>query len=289
MATSKQKTVLITGCSKDSLGEALAKEFHRRNYNVIATARSLDRLSSVAELGMDTRVLDLTSSESIKSLCSKITHLDILFNNAGGNHVMPFADTTPQDFRHQFELNVFPQFELTQLLLPHLIRSKGIIVNHTSQSAHALKSPASAYASAKAAMACLTDCMRIELQPFGVRVVEVVTGMAMSNITKFEARPKLPEGSIYEPVRERFERSMRGSDADGWQMSGEEWAKRVVSDLLDGWFGTPKWIWRGAFASTMYWLWWADNLWKGCMDGLWRASMGIGALKGKVEEEKKRI
>ena len=214
--------------------------------------------------------------------------LDILFNNAGGNLVMPFADTPVADFREMFELNLFGTYELTQLLLPQLIRSRGIIVNHTSQSAHVLKAPASAYAAAKAALACLSDSMRVELQPFGVRVVEVVTGMAMSNITKFEAAPVLPEGSIYEPVRARFERSLSGRDADGYQMSGDEWAKRVVADLLDGWFGTPKWIWRGAFASTMYVLVWAEMCWKGCTDGMFRAMMGIGGLKKILEEQKKR-
>jgi len=160
-------------------------------------------------------------------------------------------------------------------------------VNHTSQSAHALKTPACAYASAKAAMSTLTDCMRLELRPFRVRVVELVTGMAMSNITKFEARPRLPEGSIYEPIREQLERSMRGVDAMGYQMDSEVYAKKVVSDLLDGWFGPPAWIWRGAFASTMYVLWWADNLWKGCTDGLFRAATGFRGLQTKLAEEKK--
>ncbi len=287
MATSK-KTVIVTGASKDSLGEALALEFHRRNYHVIATARSQSRLSDLKDVGIDTRELDILSPESIKSFCEGITELDILFNNAGGNHVMPFADTAIKDFRHMFELNLFSLFELTQQLLPLLIRSNGIIVNHTSQSAHALKVPCTAYSAAKAALSCLTDTMRIELQPFGVRVVEVVTGMAMSNITKFEARPTLPKGSIYSPVRDKFERAMRGADADGYQMTGEEWAKRTVGDLLDGWYGTPKWIWRGAFASTMYVLVWADMLWKGSLDGLFRAAIGIGGLKKLLAEEKKR-
>lgn len=288
MASAAKKTVIITGCSTDSLGEALAKEFHRRNYHVIATARSLSRLTNLRDLGMDTRELDLTSSASIQNFCSGITELDILFNNAGGNFVMPFADTTPQQFRAMFELNVFPQFELSQLLLPHLIRSKGIIANHTSQSAYVLKSPAVGYAASKAAMGCLTDCMRVELQPFGVRVVEVITGMAASNITKFENTPILPDGSIYTPVKQKLERSMSGRDAAGYEMSGEKWARRVVGDLLDGWWGTPRWIWRGAFATTMYCLWWAENFWKGCLDGLFREAMGIGDLRKNLEEEKKQ-
>ncbi|KAJ9643212.1 uncharacterized protein PV06_05523 [Exophiala oligosperma] len=285
MADSRQ-TVLITGCSEDSVGEELAKEFHRRGFHVIATARSLSRLTRLTSLGVDTRELDLLSTESIRTLCSGVTKLDILFNNAGGNIVMPFADTTPEEFRRMFELNVFPQFELTQILLPHLIHSQGIIVNHTSQSAHALKSPATAYASAKAALATLTDCMRVELEPFDVRVVELVTGGVKSNVTKFETTYTLPEGSIYGPVREVFERHMKGEDARTLVMDGEKYAKRVVSDLLDGWFGTPKWIWRGAFATTMYCVLLANTVWKGCTDGLFRAATGLGGLKRELKKAK---
>ena len=283
-----KKTVLVTGCSQDSLGEALALEFHRRNYTVIATARTLSRLTTLSSLGIKTRELDLTSSSSIATLANSIPHLDILFNNAGGNLVMPFADTTPAQFREMFNLNVFGTYELTQLLLPQLVASKGIIVNHTSQCAHALKAPASAYAAAKAALACLTDAMRVELQPLGVNVVEVVTGMAQSNITKFEKQFILPRGSFYESIREGLERCMSGKDADGYQMKADVWARKVVGDLLDGWFGTPKWIWRGAFASTMYVIVWMEMFWKGCTDPMFRAMMGMSGLKKQLEEEKKR-
>ncbi|KIW20876.1 hypothetical protein PV08_01455 [Exophiala spinifera] len=281
-----RKTVLITGCSQDSIGEQLAREFHRRGFHVIATARSLSRLTRLTSLGIDTRELDLLSTESIHAFSLGVTKLDILINNAGDKHLMPFADTAPKDFRYMFEINVFPHFEITQLLLPHLIHSKGIIVNHTSQSAHGFKSPASAYASAKAALATLTDCMRLELEPFGVRVVELVTGMAQGNMTKFETTYTLPRGSIYEPIREPLETNMKAEAARPMVMDGERYARRVVSDLLDGWFGTPKWIWRGAFATTMYWVLVANTLWKGCTDGLFRAALGFGGLKRNLNEAK---
>jgi 1-acylglycerone phosphate reductase len=286
-SASRRKTVLVTGCSVNSLGEALAKEFHRRNYHVIATARSLARLTPLKEMGMTTLELDLTSSASLKNLASQITKLDILVNNAGANLIMMFADTTPEDFRRMFEINVYPQFELSQLLLPHLVRSKGMIVNHTSQSCYGLKTPCCAYAAAKAALACMTDVIRVELQPFGIKVVEIVTGMAMSNMTDFEKQPPLtlPEGSLYFPLKEKFEQAASGNKASGRQMSAEKWAKRVVGDLEGGWFGTPKQIWRGAFATTMYWVYLIDVLWKGCLDGLFRAALGLSALNDKKRKK----
>jgi 1-acylglycerone phosphate reductase len=293
MDEQQKKVVLITGCSRDSLGEALALEFHCRNFLVIATARSRSRLSKLTEIGIDTREVDLQSSESIKAFAADVSRLDILFNNAGVNLVMPLADTTPAAFRSMFEINVFSHFELTQLLLSKLIESKGIIVNHTSQSCYGVKAPAGAYASAKAALACMTDVLRVELKPFGVRVVEVVTGMAASNITKFEKTPKLPEGSIYEPIRNEMERTLKSEEAGPYAMRSDVWAMRVVGDLLDvkwwspwSWTGQPPlWIWRGFLASVMYWIWRADTAWKGSLDGLLGMPISSGILKKRLKEQ----
>jgi hypothetical protein len=119
-----------------------------------------------------------------------------------------------------------------------------------------------------------------------VRVVELVTGMAKSNITKLETTYTLREGSIYEPIRAQFEKNMKGEEAGPTAMDGEKYAKRVVADLLGGRFGTPKWIWRGTFATPMYWILLAHTIWKGCTDGLLRAVTGLGGLKRKLKEEK---
>ena len=63
-ATNK-KTVLITGCSKNSIGDALAQEFARRGHHVLATARSLSKISHLTSMGIETFELDISSSESI--------------------------------------------------------------------------------------------------------------------------------------------------------------------------------------------------------------------------------
>lgn len=81
--TTPKKIVLITGCSTGSIGSALAKEFHRRGWHVIATARSLTRLQELKSLGVQVEELDVTEPTSIQALRVKITSLDLLFNNAG--------------------------------------------------------------------------------------------------------------------------------------------------------------------------------------------------------------
>jgi NADP-dependent 3-hydroxy acid dehydrogenase YdfG len=83
----QRKTVLITGCSEGGLGAALAIELHRAGYKVFATARSLNKMSSLpAEI--DRLALEVTSRESIDQCCEEVSKrtggtLNMLVNNAG--------------------------------------------------------------------------------------------------------------------------------------------------------------------------------------------------------------
>jgi 1-acylglycerone phosphate reductase len=83
MTTPAKEVVLITGCSAGSIGNALAREFHGRRWHVIATARSLQRILDLQDLGIHIEELELTSSASIDALRQRVTSLDNLFNNAG--------------------------------------------------------------------------------------------------------------------------------------------------------------------------------------------------------------
>jgi 1-acylglycerone phosphate reductase len=86
--TMAPKTVLITGCSKGGIGDALAQEFHRKGVHVFATARSLSKISHLKDMGITTFELDVTSPDSIRNAVSFIEketegRLDFLVNNAG--------------------------------------------------------------------------------------------------------------------------------------------------------------------------------------------------------------
>ena len=91
--TSKQ-SVFITGCSKGGIGDALAQEFHTRGFTVFATARNLDKIQHLKELGCDIFVLDVTDQKSIfeaVEYMSKKTggELHFLINNAGLSKLVP--------------------------------------------------------------------------------------------------------------------------------------------------------------------------------------------------------
>lgn len=286
-ATNK-KTVLITGCSKNSIGDALAQEFARRGHHVLATARSLSKISHLKPMGIETFELDISSSESIADFCNKITHIDILFNNAGISACSMLADTPASTFKKLFDVNVFGTFELTQALIPLLIQSKGIMVNHTSQSPYAASIATGAYAASKSALATINDTWRIELAPFGIRVVELVTGVAASNILVELAGTKIPPNSIYLPIEAEVNKAMSGEDIIDKAMPNHVHAKKVVSDLLDSWLGTPVWIWRGTGATILYYVWFLGCHWKGLFDSLLGRIIGLHLLAGRLREQEQR-
>jgi 1-acylglycerone phosphate reductase len=284
-SATNRKRVLITGCSKNSIGDALAQEFARRGYYVIATARSLSKIAHLKSMGMETFELDITSSESIANLRDKMTRIDVLINNAGITAASTLADMPVSEFKKQFEVNVIGTFELTQALIPLLIKSKGIMVNHTSQAPYGISVAIGAYAASKSALSRLNDTWRIELAPFGIRVVELITGLAMSNILlELTAMATLPPNSIYMPIEAEANQAMSGKGIIDKAMPNDVYAKKVVSDLLDSWWGPPVWIWRGTGATVLYYVWLIGCHWKGMFDGLFGRILGLHLLAGRLRE-----
>ena len=248
MADSK-RMVLITGCSDGGAGAELAKEFHKAGLHVYATARDLSKMRSLTSLNIETLQLDIQSELSIKDCAKKVTSLDILINNAGAQYTMPIADLSIPEAKKLFDLNVWGHVAMTQAFLPLLLKSpKAIIVNHTSVGAGIAIPFQAAYNASKAAMSMLTDTLRLELQPFGISVVELRTGGVKTDIVKnVQARqPELPPGSIYTPAKERVEKSLRIEWVEGTGIPAEQWAQEVVADLLKK--TPPPVIWRGESA-----------------------------------------
>lgn len=244
MSPSNRK-VLITGCSDDGLGAALASAFHEAGLEVYATARDVSKMSEVAAQGIKTLRLDVQSDSSIAECVREVPELDILVNNAGGGYGMPVSDLSIPEAKKLFDLNVWSYLALTQAFLPVLLKSKGIIVNHTSVASLCTVPFQSTYNASKAAMAAFSDSQRLELKPFGIRVVDLKTGVVESNFsknTRKDNRGSLPAGSIYKKAKEVVERTTRGIVYEDSGMPSEQWAKLVVNDLLNS--NSPN-IWRG--------------------------------------------
>ncbi|KAK6434457.1 hypothetical protein LTR95_009358 [Oleoguttula sp. CCFEE 5521] len=238
-----KRTVLITGCSDGGMGSELAKHFHQAGLHVYATARDLFKMADMTSLGIETLTLDITSDASINACVAKIPQLDILVNNAGALHMMPLTDLSIPEAKRSFDLNVWGHLAVIQAFLPLLLESpKAMIVNHTTVGAHLAVPFQFTYNGSKAAMAMMTDTLRLELAAFDIDVVNLKTGGVNTNIVNSNAAAKavLPSNSIYTPARALVEPMLQGNWVpDG--ISADEWAKGVPQPPLS--------IWRGRSAS----------------------------------------
>ncbi|KAI1271767.1 NAD(P)-binding protein [Xylaria sp. FL0933] len=275
MALIKRK-VLITGCSDGGVGASLAVAFHKAGYHVYATARDPDKMTQLRSQGIETLTLDTLSEESIAQCVQKVPSLDILVNNAGRTFLMPVVDVDITEAKKVYDINVWSHIAVTQAFMPRILESKGMIVNQTSVGASVTLPFQAIYNSSKAAMSMLTDTMRLELEPFGIKVIELRTGIVKSNLIKTmqtSTTTTLPEGSIYESARERVEQSLRQEQFVDGGMPSQQWAEATVRDLSKK--SPPTLIWRG---ETAFACWIISLLPHGWSDGLVKKATGLGEI-----------
>lgn len=127
------KSVLITGCA-GGIGSTLAKEFHANGLYVYATARTKAKMTHLQHLENITLIeLDVTSSASIEAAVEVVRKetatLDILVNNAGQTLCMPTLDTSIEEAKKIFDVNLWGALAVTQAFAPMVIAAKGMIVN----------------------------------------------------------------------------------------------------------------------------------------------------------------
>jgi len=182
--TPATKWALITGVSHNGLGDALTAELLGRNISVIATALKLEQLgylSTPSDTSTTVRLekleLDVTNSDSIASAVAatqRITNgkLDMLVNNAGYGYHMPLLDCSIDDFRRNFEVNVFGLLAVTQACSPLVREARGVVVNQSSIAGlpSTYQPFIGCYEASKSAVSKMGDVMRVELAPFGVKV-----------------------------------------------------------------------------------------------------------------------
>jgi NAD(P)-dependent dehydrogenase (short-subunit alcohol dehydrogenase family) len=230
-------TVLITGCST-GIGRALAMEFHKRGHAVYASARRVEAIEDLARQGIHVVPLDVTDAASIGALQSRLSaqgvRPSILINNAGYGAMGPLAEFPLDELRRQFETNVFAVVALVQALLPQMIAAGDArIVNISSISGVTTTPFSGAYCASKAALTAMSDALRMELAPFGVRVVNVEPGGIRSefgNTASKLAGAMLRPGSLYEPMRAAILARANASQAKS--MPAETFAQRLADAVL---------------------------------------------------------
>jgi len=211
------KSVLITGAT-DGLGKALALLLAERGYRVFAAGRSpeklaqLDSIAREKNLALESIALDVCSDASVHSavqtVLGKTGAIDVLVNNAGVNYTAAVEDLRMEDWRAQFETNVFGVLRVTRAILPHMReRRSGRILMMSSLSGLVTPPTQGAYSSSKHALEGLSNALRMELYPFGIDVVLIQPGYIITGIQKTAAelsKPYLEKGGPYAPLYAKF-------------------------------------------------------------------------------------
>jgi NAD(P)-dependent dehydrogenase (short-subunit alcohol dehydrogenase family) len=174
------RVAFVTGASS-GIGEATAHRLLTDGFRVFVGARRVDRMEKLAAQGATPLALDLTDDASIIAAIDAIRtqagRLDVLVNNAGYGSYGALEDVPLAEARRQFEVNVFGLARLCQLTLPMMRAQKyGRIVNVTSIGGKMWEPMGSWYHATKFAVEGLSDCLRVEVKPFGIDVIVVEPG-----------------------------------------------------------------------------------------------------------------
>lgn len=236
-----QKYVLITGASA-GIGYELAKVFSAEGYKVIGASRTVMDSQSplVAKHGVISVPCDITKLDDIKRLEDVVFketggYLDILYNNAGIAIGGPAAEMDETKVDMMFQANVIGQINVTKHLAPFVVNAKGIIVFTGSVSANLPLAWSSVYSATKAAIDAYARTLHGEMEPFGVKVYNIITGGVNTGIGAKESPAeveKLLQNSLYnvDGLSESIIATKEMTEKDG--MNAGLYARDVVQKIL---------------------------------------------------------
>ncbi|KAJ0286645.1 hypothetical protein CBS470a_005756 [Colletotrichum nupharicola] len=259
--------VLVTGCSS-GIGESLALAFAARNFTVVATARQTSSLAHLTKrhdniIPLPLELGNLASLDSFRDAVLARTggRLDVLVNNAGTHYAATALELDIAEAEKVFAVNMLAVMRLCQLFLPYLCEApRGRIVQIGSVTRDVPVAWQCVYNASKAALSQYTKTLRLvsftpcdvwsclmraqEVQPFGVEVVEVVTGFVRSNLLHHGL--DAPKDSPYLAIKKDIERIKFEGNQNG--MPAQAYAESVVEQLLrkrrrdEIWEGKLAWI-----------------------------------------------
>lgn len=188
-----EKTILVTGASS-GFGRATVRHLLMNGWRVFATVRSDDDregLGAMADELVATSRLhvlrcDVTNANDVRELGAAVAaqtdRLGALLNNAGTAWAAPLELLHIADLRAQLEVNTVAPVAVTQAVLPLLKAAGGVVINVSSVSGRLAFPVLGPYCASKFALEAISDAWRVELAPFGVRVVLIEPASSSTRI-----------------------------------------------------------------------------------------------------------
>lgn len=227
---------LVTGASR-GLGRALALELATRGFDVIAGVRDLAANTNLVEAArsrkgrLTLQLLDMCDLGDYQPPAG----LRLLVNNAGYNDkYLPIEHTPMEEWRKTFETNFFGLVELTRRAIPSLREAGGGVICNIGSAGAFMSMPFySTYRTSKAALTALSEGLRVELAPFGIRVVEIPIGGVDTDMLRKGIANRPPEAINYEhyrPMGVRLQAAASGGQTNA--LSPADSARNVADAIL---------------------------------------------------------
>jgi 3-oxoacyl-[acyl-carrier protein] reductase len=190
------KKALITGCNI-GIGHAILNEFLKQRYSVIACFRKKNlknkKLISSLKKKYNNKVFDYYFDleeenqvvNQIKNISKVHNKIDVIINNAGSLDVTPFLFTKTETGKKLFDINLFSQILILQILIKNMIRNKkGSIINISSISGVRGDEGRALYSASKAALINLTKSLSKEMGRYNIRVNSISPGLIETRMLK---------------------------------------------------------------------------------------------------------
>ncbi|NRD24483.1 SDR family NAD(P)-dependent oxidoreductase [Winogradskyella litoriviva] len=202
-----KKTALITGATS-GIGRATTHIFAKHGINLILCGRRQERLNSVQKaLSRETDVHTLNfdvrdrkkTFEAIASLPKEFQNIDILINNAGNAHGLdPIQSGSLDDWDAMMDINVKGLLYVSKAVIPGMTeRKSGQIINIGSSAGKEVYPNGNVYCGSKHAVLAITEGMRIDLNPFGIKVGAINPGLVETEFSKVRFKGDAAADNVY--------------------------------------------------------------------------------------------
>lgn len=185
----RSELIVVTGAST-GIGAASARGLARKGFHVLAGVRREVDADALRADGIEPHILDITIQSDVAAIADRVARdpqrrpLRALINNAGIAVNSP-VETLPIDqWRKQFEVNLFGHIAMTQALLPALLLSSGTVVNISSVGGKVVLPTYGAYAGSKFALEAASDALRREVAELGIKVVVIEPGAVKTEMAE---------------------------------------------------------------------------------------------------------
>jgi NAD(P)-dependent dehydrogenase (short-subunit alcohol dehydrogenase family) len=253
-----KKVILITGASS-GMGKEAAKKLIQEGHTVYAVARRIDQMNDLNSMGGHPLQMDVTIEADIQNVVDTIIKkegkIDVLWNNAGYGLYGSVEDVSLAEARKEIDVNLFGMAAMTQKVVPFMRKAKaGLIINTSSMGGKMYFPMGAWYHASKHAVEGLSDCLRLELKQFNIKVVVLEPGfiatefgsVLIDNFSKISGQSAYT--NMMNKIIEGTKKAAQGNGSSKPSVIADAISKIVKSS-------NPKTRYRvGKFAKPMVWM-----------------------------------